>query len=90
VRVKIPNFPKQPLAHQVNCKSLNLISSASKPNIKNLAGNFEATYVGIMYAKSQLSSFNGGGEKQKGGRQAFLNRSLYKISKLPPRFARDG
>jgi len=42
----------------------------------------------------QASSFTGvGGEwgdRQKDGSQAFLNRSLYKISKLLPHFAQDG
>jgi len=49
-----------------------------------------------MNTKFQLSSFNGvggggggGGGRQKDG-QAFLNRSLYKISKFPPLYAWEG
>jgi len=44
--------------------------------------------VEIMHAKFQASSFNdvggggGGGDRWKDGHQAFLKRSLYKISKL--------
>jgi len=48
-----------------------------------------------MHANFQASSFTGVGGKQ-GDRllhtecHAFLNRSLYKISKLLPHLARDG
>jgi len=50
-------------AHQVYCKTLNLIFSASKQDIKNLVGKFGAIHVGLMHAKFQPSSFNGvGGE----------------------------
>jgi len=63
VRVKMPNPPERLSAHQVYCKTLNLVFSASKQNIKNLVGNFGDIHVGIMYAKFQSSSFNsvGGG-----------------------------
>jgi len=44
-------------------KTLNLNTSASRQNIKNLVGNFEAIYVGNMIANFQVSSFTSeGGE----------------------------
>jgi len=57
----MPNPPKQLSAHQVYYKTLNLIFSASKQHIKNLVDNFGVIYVGIMYVKFQVSSFNGVG-----------------------------
>jgi len=96
VRGKMPNPPEQLSAHQVYNKTLNFTFSASKQNIKNLVGNFGAIHVGIMHAKFQPSSFNDVGweeeltDGRKDRRQAFLNRSLYKISKLPLCFAREG
>jgi len=70
--VKMPNPPKRLSAHQVYKKTLNLIFSASKQNIKNLVGNFGAIRAGIMHGKFQPSSFNGvggggGGDRRKGG-----------------------
>jgi len=62
---KKPNPPKRLSTHH---KTLNIIFSASKQNIKNLVGNFGAIHVWIMYAKFQLSSFNGvggGGDRWK-------------------------
>jgi len=57
--------------------------------------NFEAIHVRIVHTNIQASGFTGvGGEwgdRQKHtGCQAFWNRSLSKISKLFPGFARDG
>jgi len=45
-----------------------------------------------MHAKFQPSSLNGvgGGDRRKDRSQPSLNRSLYKISELPPRFAQEG
>jgi len=70
-------------------KTLSLNISASRQNIKNLSSDFGAIHVRIMHADFQAPSFNdmGGewGDRQTDMcRQAFLNRSLYKISKLPP------
>jgi len=47
------------ITQQVYYKTLNLILSASKKNIKNLVGNFAAIHVGIMRAKFQPSCLNG-------------------------------
>jgi len=61
-----------------------LIFSASKENIKNLAGNFGAIHVGIMCTKFQPSSFNGvggGGDRQKDGQGTSCH-----IANFPPRF----
>jgi len=58
VQQKMPNPPKRLSAHKVYCKTLNLIFSASKQNIKNLVGNFGTILVGIMHAKFYPSSFN--------------------------------
>jgi len=97
VRGKMPNPYERLSAHQVYYKTLNLIFSASKQYIKNLDGNFGAIRIGIMHAKFQPLKLQWCGRRRrwqtKGrivGRQAFLNRSLYKISKLPPRFALEG
>jgi len=73
---------------------LNLNILASRQNIKNLIINFGAIHVRINYANFQASSFTGvgggGGDRPTHtGRQAFLNRSVFKISKLLPRFAQD-
>jgi len=47
----MPNPPERLSAYQVYCKTLNLIFSASKQNIKNLFGNFGAIHVETMQAK---------------------------------------
>jgi len=69
VQEKMPNPPKRLSAHQVYYKTLNLIFSASKQNIKNLEGNFGPIHVGTMHAKFQPSSFSGvggrGGDRRK-------------------------
>jgi len=46
----MPNSPERLSAHQVYYKTLNLIFSASKQNIKNLVGDFGAIHLGIMHA----------------------------------------
>jgi len=74
---------------------LNLNISASKQNIKKKISNFGAIRVRIMHANFQASSFTGVGGEWTDRRfhtecQVILNRSLYKISKLFPCFARDG
>jgi len=89
VRGKCFNPPERLSAHQVYYKTLNITFSAFKQNIKNLLGNFGAIHVGIMHAKFQPSVVDGVGERM-GGCQTFLNRTLYKISNLPLRFAWEG
>jgi len=64
-------------------------------NVKKLDGNFWAIYVGNMHAYFQVSSFTGVGGEWGDRRmhtwcQAFLKRSVYKICKILPPFARDG
>jgi len=85
----VPNPPEQLSAHQVYYKTLNLIFSASKQNIKNLVGNFGAIHVGIMHAKFQPSSLSGmkggGGDRQKG--RPMTSRHIYNFSH---RFAWEG
>jgi len=59
---------------------LNLKISASRQNIKNLVGNFEAIHLRIMqYASFQASGFTAV-ERGECNRHS---PSLYKISKLP-------
>jgi len=67
-------------------KTLNSNISGSRQNIENLDGSFWAIHVRIMYANFQATSFAsvGGGWGDKTthpGCQAFLNRSLFNISK---------
>jgi len=73
----MPNPPERLSAHQVYCKTLYLIFSASKQNIKNLVGNLGAIYEGIMHAKFHPSSLNGVGggvgDRRKDGHRTSLH-----------------
>jgi len=66
--------------------------SAFRQNRKKLIGNFGAIHVRIMHANFQASSLRRMRRQMNahGMSIEFLNRFLYKISKLLPCFAQDG
>jgi len=65
---------------------LTLNIPALRQNIKNLDYNFGAIYVRINFRVSSFTGVGGewGDRRTDMGCQAFLNRSLSKISILPP------
>jgi len=92
------SLPTLKILRSINFKAMKDVNiklfSASRENIQNMDGNFWAIYVRIMHANFKVSSFTDvggewGDEQMAKGCKAFLNRSLYKISKLPFRFRRD-
>jgi len=61
--------PKRPIPTLIHNITLNLNTSTSRQNIKNLVVNFGGIYVRIMRAKFQASSFNGVGREWYGRRK---------------------
>jgi len=69
---------------------LNLNISASTQNMKNLDSNFWAIHVIIMHTHFQASSSRCGRTMRWHSDTWRHSPFLYKISKLPPHFAREG